>query len=78
MTGPMNLNSIDEIQRKLEKARMAGVNMVIVWRPEYDDDGTGESLPDVIACNFDNPQLAAALLGHSMPRKAEDDDQTAA
>lgn len=76
MTEPMNLNSIDEILRKLEKAGNAGVNMVVVWRPEYDADGTGESLPDIVACNFDNPQLAAALLGYNMPSRADEDAQT--
>lgn len=78
MAGPMNLESIDEILRKLQKARTAGVNMVVVWRPDYEDDTTQENRPDVIACNFDNPQLAAALLGHNMPSGADEDAQAEA
>lgn len=58
----MRLDSVDGIIRKL-------------GRPDYVDDTTNETLPDVVACNFDNPQLAAALLGQaSMEASAEDDN----
>lgn len=69
----MRLDSVDGLIRKLEKARQVGVNMVMVWRPDYTDDTTQEDLPDIVACNFDNPQLAAALLGQA-PAEASADD----
>lgn len=70
----MKLDSVDGIIRKLEKARQGGVNMVVVWRPDYVDDTTNETLPDVVACNFDNPQLAAALLRQASAGASADAD----
>lgn len=61
----LNLESVDAIVKKLVRAKENHINMVAVWKPGKVEDDREEDYPDWIACNFDDPRLAAALLGRA-------------
>jgi len=61
---PLDLSTISEITKKLAQAREAGVMMMIVHKPDSIDGESSEAYPDVIACNFTDWKLAAAMLGN--------------